>query len=389
MGYRFWQGTAHPIGVEVDATGVRLIQVRKGRAGWHVVAAAEQRSAEPWPDHPGQREEVLAQAIGAAMRSAPFEGAECVSCLSPGELMVRAARMPKMSDDELEKAALWEASERFGLEVDQLEVAALRAGEVTQGDDVRDEIILIAAAHRDLNAHLDALLACRLLPIAVDSPYTALSRALGRSLRRESDQSVVRLIINIGWKDTVVSITSAQEISFLKHVAIGGAQLTDAVAEALAIDPEAARHLRRKRLEQPRRVADQPMDPRVDRAVFEAVRTLLHDLAQEAALCLRYHSVTFRGARPDKVLVAGTEAREPMLADVLSEHLKLEVATASPLEGIDVSKVNLGGDRRRAAWPEWTVALGLSLRGLQSAGALLVSAPQLQDRTSDEKRDAA
>jgi Tfp pilus assembly PilM family ATPase len=99
----------------------------------------------------------------------------------------------------------------------------------------------------------------------------------------------------------------------------------------------------------------------VNRAVFDAARPVMQELAKEIGLCLRYYGVTFRGNRPECVTLCGGEARDKSLAEVIREQLDMPVEIAEPLSGVDISAEELMIDRR-GSMPEWTVAAGVALR---------------------------
>lgn len=365
-----------PIGVDVGASGVKLMQLQEEGGLLRVTAAARRNFSKPLPDDPGQKRSEIERALQGALEMSRFKGDACVLAPSASDLLIRAVRLPSMTDDERRKAVRWEASERFTVPMDELEVEWIRAGEVAQGHDTRDEVILVASRHATLGAFLDAVLGAGLRPVAVDAPFLASARTLTRSLRRQEDESVVRLIIDVGLSVSTVCITRGREAAFVKPIDIAGRDFNRAVAERLNLDPDAARQLRIERMAEmsepaerekwggpPQRSSGGSTVDRVSRAAYEAVRPLMHDLAQEAALCLRYYSVTFRGARPEYACVIGGESREPNLASILTEHLKLEARAVSPLDGIDVTAAEMRLDRRHASLTDWAVAAGLSMRG--------------------------
>lgn len=362
MSPALWRHSVNPIGIDIGASGVKLLQLRSGRAGWHVVAAAHQPFEQPLPDALDDRRRLIARAVRTAISSAPFAGRSCVCSISNADVMLRATRLPRLSDEELVKATRWEAADRFGIDPADLEVDWLRAGEVVQGDEARDEIILIGARRDRVESQIEALLDCRLFPHAVDLPAAANVRSLNRLLRRASDQNVVRIIIDVGVSGASVMITRGQEIAFLKPIEIGGRVFTQAVAESLDLQADAAHELRVRRIRAQSADDRGDLDDQVDRMVFEAVRPHMYEIAQEASLCLRYYSVTFRGVRPEIALVVGGDGAEPGLCEVLEDSLNIKTALGRPLEGVDLSKASLGDDRRHSSWPEWSVATGLSLR---------------------------
>src|SRR5690606_16620547 len=109
------------------------------------------------------------------------------------------------------------------------------------------------------------------------------------------------------------------------------------------------------------------VDDRVDRAVFDAVRPLLNELAHEITLCVRYFLVTFRGAKPQGIVLAGGDATEPRLAEIVAELAGLPAQIGRPLEGIDLG-TTAAPMNRRGPLAEWATAAGLTLRGEQRSG---------------------
>lgn len=372
MSMSFLHSGNEPIGVDVGTWGVKLLQMRRWRGTWEVVAAARCQYQTPRPDDPDQRRAWLADTLKQALDEGGFHGADCVSCLQPSEVMLRAVRLPKMSDTELGKAAVWEATDRLDLEPGTFESDWIRAGEVVQGDDARDEVIVIAASSADISAHVEALIDCGLRPLALETSYTAIARTFTRTLRRESDQNIVQMMVDVGAGGTSVVLTRGQKIVFVKRLSVGGEAMRSAIVDLLNIEPDVAARIRIQRMTDRGEGSHSELDTeqRYRRAVYEVVRSQLHELGREVALCLRYFSVTFRCARPSQVLVCGGESGEPHLEEILSEHLKIECEQSKPFDGVELSSECLGGhERRGATHAEWAAAAGLSFRGREASTA--------------------
>jgi type IV pilus assembly protein PilM len=97
-------------------------------------------------------------------------------------------------------------------------------------------------------------------------------------------------------------------------------------------------------------------DPEVARSVSEASRPVIERLAGELAMCVRYHSVTFRGQPIVRMVLGGGEATQPLL-DALSRQLDLKCDLSDPFRTLPATP-NLG---RKG---QWDVAAGLALRSL-------------------------
>lgn len=348
-----------PIGVELHAGGVRMLQARVSRAGSCVRAAAivpvddAGRSAEDYTFI-----DSLVSAVGSGMTLGRFKGRDIVLGLDARCIRSRSVRQARLSPDELTKAVRLDAPSRLGFsEGEGCELAWLRAGEVRQGDEVRDELIFLGVRLGPLERLLEGLRSIGLNPIAAEPVFTAVARCHTRNLRRTSDDAITRVIVDVGEASTEVMVTRGRSVAFYKQVELGGRTMTRQAAERLGLDPATVAELRRRRMTQG---TDAAIDAKVERALFDAVRPLMNDLAQEVTLCLRYYSVTFRGSRPDGVLVVGQDAAEPQLAQTLGEALHVPTSVGQPLDGYDTSRVQ--GVIEAAGGPLWGACIGLTTR---------------------------
>jgi type IV pilus assembly protein PilM len=97
-------------------------------------------------------------------------------------------------------------------------------------------------------------------------------------------------------------------------------------------------------------------DPEVARSVAEATRAVVERLASELAMCVRYHSVTFRGQPLARLLLSGGEATQQLL-DALNKVLDIRCELSDPFRTLSTAPT-LG---RRG---QWDVAAGLAMREL-------------------------
>jgi type IV pilus assembly protein PilM len=168
-------------------------------------------------------------------------------------------------------------------------------------------------------------------------------------------------------------IARGREIVFIKTIPIGGLVFNRAVAECLELAVTEAEALRR-RIGRRGCLSTAPVLPdeqhqRVYRAVADAIRPHLEDLANEIALCLRYYAVTFRGARPEKITFTGGESQNAAIPATLGERLGVEAVAGDPLRGVKIDHLGPVLDRR-GRLSEWTTAFGLSMKGLHLADQL-------------------
>jgi type IV pilus assembly protein PilM len=145
-------------------------------------------------------------------------------------------------------------------------------------------------------------------------------------------------------------IVEGDHTLFVKYIDIGGRDFDDAVAQHLDMPKNEAIALRRNNGD---RRADQ-QDEEVAQSVAEATRPVFEKLISELSLCIRYHSVTFRGKPLMRAVLGGGEANES-LCNLLSRRLDLPCDLLAPLR-------EFSEQTRSQRAGQWDVAAGLALR---------------------------
>ncbi|MFO0973506.1 MAG: pilus assembly protein PilM [Phycisphaerae bacterium] len=356
-----------PIGVDLGGHRVKLLQLAERGGELSVLAFAE--FPMPAVETPGERDEQLAHLLSRAIRAGGFVGRRAVSCLGPGEYELKNVRVPPMPPDELASAVELEALERFAADPGAMQFRHLPAGQVRQGNDVREEVIVFATQRAAIDRRVALLERAGLDPMALDIAPGALARAFGRYLRRASDSAGVNLFLDVGERGTCLTMMRGAELCFVKLIDVGGAVFTRGVAQRLSIDPAEAHALRLRVMRARLRPADVEPDPHLTpeliESVADGVRPGAEQLAREVHLSLRYVTVTFRGQRPDCITFVGGEAHEPVLLPLVGQGLDIACTVGDPMLGIEGSE-GVSADETRGYVPAWAVATGLALRGLQA-----------------------
>jgi len=366
-----WRRKARwPIALDIGADSINMLQL--GEAGGALIA----RACGQW-QFPAvvadaeQRREMAIAAVRDILRRSDFKGRRSVSMLSGEELSIKNIRIQQLPVAEMDKALLWEAKDRFAFEVVPDRLKHINAGQVRSGSEVRNEIIMLAAREETIEAHLSMLDEMGLQPEHILAEPLALFRMAKRSLRRQADADTVSVVLDLGAGGTRVIVARGRQIVFVKAIEIGGRGFNEAVADQLNLDLADARELRARVMQEHAKTLggsrkSDHEDPEKDRTdvdwtIRDAVRGKVEELAREVTLCLRYCSVTFRGLRPNTVLLSGGEVYDPAVTELLGDNLGVECSLALPLRGVDVSRVMLGMGRRTPMC-EWAVCSGLAMR---------------------------
>jgi len=360
-----------PIGLDIGAESVRMLQLDRSGKTLSVLAAAQWRfppNAVAGESDPRERRRLAGRATREMVKKGGFRGRNAISCIKTNELVVKNIRLPHMPDHELASAVMWEGQERFGFQVAPDRMHYIKAGEVRQGSESRDEIILMGVPEEAVQQHLELLEEMRLKPVDIDAEPTALFRTFHRFLRRAEDESAVTVIVDVGLAATKVVVARGKTIILIKSIDIAGQAFNESVAKQLGLSYGEAQRLRRRGGEgesEGSSGSGPAVGEQLRWSIFDAIRGQVEALAREISLCLRYCLVTFRGLRPARITLTGGEAYDPALVKLLGECLDCECEVGQPLRGVDLGNADLGSDRR-GALTEWSVALGLALRGAEA-----------------------
>jgi type IV pilus assembly protein PilM len=356
----FERAGIQPIGLDIGHDSVKLLQVEVIDQSLKVRAAAR-RALDAATR--GKGETSLDSALAAAadlLKQGGFAGRSIVAALPREIVHIKNLRLPIIPAAELPAAVRFEAHNIFSFDTDAAYVEYLTAGDVRQGTDARQEVIVLAARQAEVDDFLERLDRFGLIACSLDAEPCALYRSLERFIRRRDDEQEVNVLLDVGQRRTQVLIGRGRELSFFKPIDIGGHRLNEAVARRLGITFEEARALRRRLSEAPAQTGAADSHDAVRQAVFHATRATLEELGREVSLCLRYHSVTFRGPGPQRVRLLGGEAHDPNLRDVLTAALSIHAEATQPLFSVDCSAMKAAD--RQGPMSEWATALGLALK---------------------------
>ena len=367
-----------PIGLDIGNNSIKMIQLLVNGEQLSVIAAQKARIDHGINDEQ-EKNMFIVSAIQRMLAEGRFHGSNVVSSLPNEGLEITSLRLAEAQSDGIEQALRKEVVQRFGLDPDKDAMQYVIAGNVHQGDEIKNELILFAAANETIKSHIELLEQTGLKPVSIDTIPCALFRSFERSLRRQEDRERTVVFVDVGNQFTTVVFGRGGEISFVKQIQVGGEKFNEEIAAKLGVDISEAEALREALQmeksfptlnhdlsEQPVNGNEQKLEATTRQAIVDAVSEVAEELTREISLCLRYYTVTFRGKRVGQAFFTGGGAYEYILLDVLKRQLAVEIEVAQPLKGFDMSRErgNLDFDSdRRGLLCEWAVAVGLSLKG--------------------------
>ena len=361
--FRKWRERGKsPIGIDFGARSVRAVQLASSGNRWCVCAAGAATLPADLPASGAERAKAVAAALISVLEGTSFGGSRVVASLPSAALQVKNLRLPPMPSSELRAAVEWEAADRLKLG-QTYQIQFYDAGEVRQGEDLRQEIILLAAPSAQIEEHANLLVACGLEPEAIDVEASALARCVLDCAPADREQ--VQLVLDLGVNGSNVLICKHGRVMFFKRIEIGGRQVEDAIVKQFnTTSAEAGNILAQRALGSASSDASLVGLTRRENAaaaINDAIRPILTDLSREVGLCLRYQGVTFRGQRAGVALLVGGGSRDPLLGEILARETGLAVQVLDTDAAIDWSAVS---ESTLALSPKhtWAVALGTALR---------------------------
>lgn len=358
-----------PIGIDFGARRIRMLQLACGR-GQPVVTACAQRMLPAGVQDRAEYHRLRSEAVADMLAEGGFVGRDVVTALPWDDLQVRNLRIPTMPEAEIKEVIQFEAAERFGLDPYDAEVRFVVAGDVRQGADVRQEVMVFAARRSTVQDHVAGLAKMGLRPVAIDVGPAAIFRGFDRFLRRTEDHGEMNAFVDLGYSATRVVMSHGPDLMFFKTIPVGGRRFDELVSEQLDLSLSEAAQMRiRLHRQHVAAITGQPAPADEDelagenvrRAVLDALRPALEQLSKEIALCLRYCSVTFRGPRFDEVTVVGGEACNADILRVLADQVNAPFNVGRPMRSLTFDSDFHGADRRTGQ-PEWATAVGLALK---------------------------
>jgi len=347
---RFKQNRFGPIGIDIGSRSVKLAQFSAD--GSRLIEASRWDLPVPGTEKVSEAEldDRIVESLGQAREGRAFRGSEAVLCLNHRQLFLQNIRVSKAASASMDRTVQQEAAGRVPFPVAEAEIRYLEAADIRQGDAVMREVILMACHRPVLERLLRVVERAGYLPVAVDVEPTSLVRTYASQFRRDEDREVRTMYLHVGYASTLVVIAQGDELLFVKYLELGGKQFDEAVSRRLKMNLTDSASLRRNNGDR----RNDRQDSEITRSVADATRPAVERLASELSMCIRYHSVTFRGRPLERFVLGGGEASEALL-ESLTKRVGLAGELSDPFRMYPRS-----GKTERTC--HWDIAAGLALR---------------------------
>jgi len=365
-------------GLDISDLSLKIIKLKK-RGKFFDLASFGEEKIKPGIIKKGEikKEEALAKIIKAALIKVNGEKLKTkyvVASLPEEEAFLQVIQMPRMSEEDLKSAVIYEAENYIPLPIDQVYLDSqivspdynqspersegLRRTNVLRPDQF--DVLITALPKKTVNPYLSVLKKSGLQPLIFEIE----SQAISRALIKDEVTNPPSLLIDLGATRTSFIIFSGYSLRFTSSIPISSQGFTEIISKALKINLSEAEKLKIEYGLQ--------LGGKRGKEIFEALIPALTDLIEQIKKHLIYYQshasyehLPLNGKGVKKILLSGGGANLKRLPEFLSSALKIPVEVGNPWLNIlaDPSKGVSELPLERAFC--YTAALGLALRGIK------------------------
>ena len=343
------------MGLDIGTSGVRAAEVSQGKGA----AKLERFGQVALPLGAVRDGEVMdPEAVAAAIRQlwaqAKFSTKKVVVGVANQKVVVRQVDLPWLPPSELRKSLAFQVQDYIPMPVEQAILDFHALGEVTSDAGARMLRVLLVAASRDMvGSAIDAVTRAGLAPSMVDlTPFAVL-----RSLVNDSGLAAVQAeaLVDVGASVTNIIVHQGGVPRFVRILLMGGADITEALAERLGVPTEQAESV--KQNAGLAAVAAQSDAHPASRALESSGSAFV----EEVRSSLDYYLAQPGATRIDRVVLSGGGSRLGGLVERLSTATRLPVEIARPLSVLRLGKTGLTDEQLAYVEPMVTVPVGLAM----------------------------
>ncbi len=232
------------VGLDIGSNLIKVLEARGGNGRLEVTAlGVENTPREAFDNGVILDAKLLGQTVKQLMKKAGISSSQTVSAAaSTASVVVRVVDMPPVNDSELAEQIRWETERQVPFPMSDV-VMDYQKIERPEGDGGGQNIeVLLAVAQQEfIDQHVEVLQAAGLKPKYIDVVPLAAGRALldiGPESSQPAGHTVV--VVNIGAASTEIGIFRDKLIAYPRSVAMGGENMTRAIADAMQVDMETA-----------------------------------------------------------------------------------------------------------------------------------------------------
>ncbi|GGM10728.1 type IV pilus assembly protein PilM [Deinococcus aerophilus] len=373
------------LGVEIGTSAIKVVVLKAG-------APPSLQHAVMTPTPVGSMRDGMViepQAVATALKGLLAEHRittrYAVTAVPNQSAVTRNIMVPKMDRKDLQEAIKWEAERYIPYPIDDVSMDFdLLDDPATIPEDGQMEVVIAAAPTEAVARQIEVLRLAGLEPTVIDLKSFSALRALRGNLLGEhlnkttlsginyTEADEVALTMEIGASSSVINLVRGERVLMTRNINVAADDFTTALQKAFDLDFNAAEDVKMGYATATTPTEDEEDLLNFDMAreqysparVFEVVRPVLGDLITEIRRSLEFYRVQSGDVVIDRTFLSGGGAKLRGLAAAISDALGFRVEIASPWLSVQTDQANVDTGYLQVNAPEFTVPLGLALRGV-------------------------
>ena len=306
----------------------------------------------------------VAEAIQKLWKNGQFTGSSVIVGIAGLRAITREIDLPYVPDDEVDSAVRFQSEEVIPFPPDQTILSSQVLADYTNDEGAKMRRVLVAAAHVDLvDGVIEAVERAGLTVDGVDLISSALVRSIGGSGTIGTDPAdSVRdgtpvsgdqpeAIVSIGAGLTVVVVHQSGRPQFVRTIGSGGNATTAAVSASLDVPIVDAETIKYRFGEDSAQI----------QAAERVAQPSMLELVDEIRNSIQYFASLPNRLPVSRILVTGGGSELHGLVPMLEAQVRIPVTTGSPLDRVDVSKLDLAPEQAAEVAPVLATPIGLAL----------------------------
>ena len=377
------------IGVEIGTSAIKVVVLKAGSPPILQHAVTTPTPIGSMSDGLVVEPQAVATELKNLLAQHRITTRQAVTAVPNQSAVTRNIMVPRMERKDLQDAIKWEAERYIPYPIDEVALDFdLLDDPSTIPEDGQMEVVIAAAPTEAVARIIEVLQLAGLEPVIIDLKSFAVLRALRGNLLGEhltkstltdtnyTEAGEVALVLEIGASSSVISLVRGDRVLMARNIGVSADDFTTALQKAFDLDFSAAEEIKVGYA-----TATTPTEDEEDllnfdlsreqyspARVFEVIRPVLGDLITEIRRSLEFYRVQSGDVVIDRTFLAGGGAKMRGLAAAISDALGFRVEVASPWLTVQTDLAGMDTGYLQANAPEFTVPLGLALRGVQSRG---------------------
>jgi len=332
------------LGLDIGSHSVKCVQLEKRGAGAYRLLSIDACEIAPEGVDLGEDPKKLTvAAIKKAIERINLRRTAVITAIGGVSTAIRQIELPFMTEKELASAIKWEARNYIPFDINDVELD-YQVIHTSRASNKLD-IILVSVIKDFVRYHVEVLQEIPIEPQIIDVNPLALVNAVTFNEEIERDQFVV--LMDIGDKNTTLSIYGEEGQYFVRNIMISGNDFTDDIMRGNGLSYRDAERFKKSQ-------------DSVD--LIEAIKPSLDNLVREVRRSLTFYENQTKIRGFSTIILTGGSAPLKGLDRYLSAELGLPVRILNPFRKIDVERASTLTSFENDL-SQWALAVGLAIRG--------------------------